>query len=362
MTDLFDNPAQTGGADNEVPRDKWGRPLIVPPGGGKRVAYTRVTRFVGAPEDTYKLSRWMQRNVAFGMSRREDLMLAAASLSLSDKKKLDEIVDRANEAANSKGGATKGTALHTFTEQHDRGEDLGFVPSPYDRDLEAYKYVTAGLKYAAIEQFRVCDTYRIAGTADRLVDFGDRYVIADIKTGSIDFGAGKIAAQLASYANGIPYDPKTQARYEDSKPVDRTTGLVIHLPVGTGTCHLYWLDIAEGWKTVDLCDRIWKWRKAKTEWLTPVNPGELEVSTRPKPVRDSGVYAGVSMRAVTDPGELADATQRITDRPDVDSLVAQALSFDDLGALRQWYQRLDFRGHATPEVLAACQTRASQLA
>ena len=35
-----------------IPRDRWGRPLVIPPGGGKkRVAYRRVTTFVGVLED-----------------------------------------------------------------------------------------------------------------------------------------------------------------------------------------------------------------------------------------------------------------------------------------------------------------------
>src|SRR5689334_2925212 len=63
----------------QVPRDRWQRPLVVPPKGGKPVAYTRCTTFVGCLEDTFNLSRWQQRMVALGLNDRPDLLLAVAA-------------------------------------------------------------------------------------------------------------------------------------------------------------------------------------------------------------------------------------------------------------------------------------------
>ena len=53
-------------ATADIRRDRFGRPLVVPPGGGPRVAYRRTTTFVGALEDTYALQQWKQRQVAIG--------------------------------------------------------------------------------------------------------------------------------------------------------------------------------------------------------------------------------------------------------------------------------------------------------
>ena len=54
---------------SELPRDRWGRPLITPPDGTTPVPYTRVTTFAKAVEDTYHLGRWAERMVALGMAK-----------------------------------------------------------------------------------------------------------------------------------------------------------------------------------------------------------------------------------------------------------------------------------------------------
>lgn len=73
MTPLTD----TQFVNTEIPRDRWGRPMILPPKGKKRVAYRRVTTFVGCLEDTYNLMNWKNRQVAYGMGQRKDLILAS---------------------------------------------------------------------------------------------------------------------------------------------------------------------------------------------------------------------------------------------------------------------------------------------
>jgi hypothetical protein len=78
-TDLFST------VENELPRDRWGRPLITPPTGGEPRAYTRVTTLAGSVEDTYHLGQWQQRMVAVGMARRPDLVLGALGADPTDK-------------------------------------------------------------------------------------------------------------------------------------------------------------------------------------------------------------------------------------------------------------------------------------
>ena len=66
---------------SELPRDRWGRPLITPPEGGDPVAYQRVTTFVGALEDTYHLGQWQIRMAVLGTARRRDIQVAAAAIT-----------------------------------------------------------------------------------------------------------------------------------------------------------------------------------------------------------------------------------------------------------------------------------------
>jgi predicted RecB family endonuclease len=118
VTELFDTPSS---ADEEIPRDRYGRPLVVPPGGGRPTAYTRCTRYVGVMEDLYNLHRWDERNVALGLADRPDLVLAV-SAHRDDKEKLNQIVSDAKEAAKAKAAAEIGTSLHKLTERLDRGQ------------------------------------------------------------------------------------------------------------------------------------------------------------------------------------------------------------------------------------------------
>jgi hypothetical protein len=248
----------------EIPRDRWGRPMIMPLKGTKRVAYRRATTFVGCLDDTNGLMKWMSRQVAFGMGQRKDLVLAAAAADPTDKKKIGEIADKAAEHAKGVAGdaAETGTALHSLTERIDRGGPLGVVPSEYQADIEAYRKATEHIEYLGIETFRVHDEWKVAGTADRIGILNGRPMIMDIKTGSIDY-PHKMAMQLAMYARSLPYDISTDQRGIDVKEVDLNYGVIIHLPAGQGRCDLYEIDIAKGWGACLIARQVWDWRGRK---------------------------------------------------------------------------------------------------
>ena len=259
----------------EIPRDRWGRPMIMPATGGKnakRVAYRRATTFVGCLDDTNGLMKWMSRQVAFGMGQRKDLVLAAAAADPADKKKIGEIAEKAAEHAKGIAGdaAETGTALHSLTERIDRGQPLGVVPSEYKADIEAYRRATENIEFLGIETFRVHDLWKVAGTADRIGMFNGRPMIMDIKTGSIDY-PHKMAMQLAIYSRSVPYDIATDTRGEDAQRVDPTRGIIIHLPAGQGRCDLYEIDIAKGWGACLIAKQVWDWRGTK-ELTTLVDP------------------------------------------------------------------------------------------
>lgn len=247
----------------EIKRDRFGRPLVIPPDGGKPVAMTRMTTFVGALEDTYSLEKWKMRMTALGLAERKDLQLSVVA-HRDDKSKLNEICDQAVEAAKASAAANTGTALHALTQQFDEGTlDLATVPDDYRPDVEAYRDVIAKAKakVVAIEQFGVLDDLKVAGTWDRIYEIGGRRYIGDLKTGSIEFGLGKIAMQLAGYSRCLAYDPATGER--SALDVDQDQAIIVHLPAGMGKAFLYWVDIAAGWSAVQLAGQVRAWRARK---------------------------------------------------------------------------------------------------
>lgn len=328
FSDDRNQPSTAGQLTTPVPRDRWGRPLVVPPEGGAPVAYTRCTTYVSCLEDTHGLALWQQRMVALGLADRPDLLLAV-SAHRDDTRRLNEITAQARDAAAAGAAATTGTALHALTERIDRGQPLGAVPAAYQADLDAYRQATAGLEVLAVEQFVVCDPLRVGGTLDRLVRVAGRVYVADIKTGDITHAAGKIAMQLAVYAHSVPYDHATRQRTPRPWPVETDRGLVIHLPAGTGQCQLWWVDLAAGWEAVQLARQVRAWR-ARRDLLTPAD--DLAPAAAPN---------------ATD-AALATALQQITAATSVD-------------ALRVAYATAVAAGADAQVVLDACLRRKAEL-
>lgn len=258
----------------EISRDRYGRPLVTPKGGGKPVPYTRCTTYIDVLEDKFNLQQWMQRMVALGLACRPDLLLSV-SAHPDDKKVLNRICEDAREAASASAAATKGTALHALTELVDRGQPLPPLPANAKASLDAYAAATADLKATHIEQFCVQDPLQIGGTPDRIVKWNGGTYIADIKTGSIEWGALKIAMQLAVYARSATYDIATGERGTHGADIKR--GLIIHLPAvddpADAVCTLHWIDIEAGWHAVNVAKQVRAERKHKFKDLTePFDP------------------------------------------------------------------------------------------
>ncbi len=261
----------------EPPRDRWGRYLI-PDAKGKPVAHTRATTVAKTMADTYALEQWQMRQVAAGLARRQDLIgLAAAHDPDTDRKVFEEIVEGALEASGSAEGRRAGITLHRFTELVDLGQrTLDEIPEPYRARVADYRTTLDGAGVQVhpewVEQIFVADAYTIAGTADRIVTLADgRRVIADLKTGkSVDFGQLEFAIQLAIYANHDATFSQATGRRGKRIDVDRTTGLIIHLPAqGTG-CPLYTIDLAKGYDALITAMEVREWRKVKP--LAPYRP------------------------------------------------------------------------------------------
>lgn len=340
MTATDTTPALDGPAAPPIPRDRWHRPLVAPPEGGKPRAYTRCTTYVDCLDDKYNLQVWQQRMVALGLADRPDLLLAV-SAHRDDKKHLNTLTEQAREAAAAGAAATTGTALHALTERLDRDQPLGAVPDTYRADLDAYRAATEGtVEPLLIEAFTVHDELMIGGTPDRVLRYGQCGYIGDIKTGSIDYSAGKIAMQLAVYARSMPYDHVTQTRSPYPVEVNTQWGLVIHLPAGTGTCELRWIDLDAGWRGVQLATQVRAFRR-DTKPFTPFIAGY----SPPSPCADEGRDQSSSDRDST---TVAAALDAITDARTVQEL-------------RGVYTRFVTAGADPDAILPACHTRKTEL-
>ena len=238
----------------DVERDRFGRPKIQPPGGGKPTAYTRCTTFIKCVEDTTTLEKWGRRMVLVGAASDPSLIERAAGTS--DRGELDALAETALVAAKAHEKRDKGTHLHLLSEMVDRGQPLPDDTSTHDRaDMLAYWRATHPLHVTHIETLTVLDDWKVAGTPDRLIEYGGRTYIADLKTGRVDFGALKMAMQLAIYSRSVLYDHQTQTR-TPLPDVDQDRAVIIHLPAGSGSCSLLWLDIAAGWEAVKVARQV----------------------------------------------------------------------------------------------------------
>ena len=285
----------------EIPRDRYGRPMVTPAGGGKQIAYTRCTTFIDVLEDKYNLQKWMQRMVALGLASRPDLVLSV-NAHRDDKAHLDRVCEDAREAAGASNAATDGTSLHALTEIIDRGGNLpDGLPDNIKASLNAYAEATKDLRCVHIEQFCVLDTLKVGGTPDRVVAYKGKRYIADLKTGSIEWGALKIAMQLAVYARSWVYDIATGERSRHD--ADLTKGLIIHLPVvadpADAVCTLHWVDLVEGWRAVILARQVRAKRSLKFRDLTTPYAGSLEFAV-PEPAAGPSLLEQIAGCATAD--------------------------------------------------------------
>lgn len=264
-----------------IKRDRWGRPLILPPHPAEPGEvpslrpYTRASTLGKALDDEAGLTLWKQRMTAVGIAKRRDLILAANAHG-TDKKMMGEIVEQAMDAAESGAAATSGTALHQIMDDNDQGR-TPYVPDEYHGDLEAYQVARRGLEVVRSETFVVDDELEVAGTYDRL--YALRYhatlpdgtvlapgtlVIGDLKTGAdIKFGHTSWACQLSVYAHGLRYDPATDTRLE-REPINTDWGLIVHVPVMAGKAQLLWIDLRKGRELARLAHTVRAARKTKT--------------------------------------------------------------------------------------------------
>lgn len=272
--------------------------------------YSRVTTYIDAIEDTSQLVKWKQRilleGVATAVDQGEDVAgrirdlvqerdqriaqarkrdrkgkLIAGQLAViiggaySDfKRKMNALVDEVFELGGGRAAATKGTDLHGLCERYDR-DGMGVIDemlaseeiTPADHaDVAAYAAATSalGLEVVYSEAVVVNDDLKVAGRLDRVyrvrlpeivdpksgevvrpADRNVRRYVGDLKTSlNIEYSLGKTARQIALYATSRLYNEQTGER--TLHRASRSTGILVHLPQGSGRCTIHLVDLANG--------------------------------------------------------------------------------------------------------------------
>jgi hypothetical protein len=256
----------------EIPRDRYDRPLILPPGGrGRPKPYTRTSKLAKATDDVGGLINWSAAQAVKGLIARPDLF-EVARMHRDDEDQVKDIARRAKDAAASDQASNLGTVLHHWTEQLDLGLAVigEEMPADYEALLEQYVEKTRGLEMIETELFVVCDELGAAGTLDRLIRLPDgAVVVGDLKTGrhAATFGALSCAIQTAVYAHGERYDPETGERTPLHPDLDVSRTLLLHMPLPKAeelpTVSLHMLDGAWGWYGAQLSRSVLELRKTK---------------------------------------------------------------------------------------------------
>lgn len=264
-------------------RDRWGRPLIVPAGGGKPKPYARVSSFGQILENQFGLNKWKQRMVLLGAIDRPDLMKLATAAK-NDDRKLDGLVEQMMDAGGASRAANTGTAIHDILAQVDAGEiKLDEVPDEFSAQARAWQQLLDDHGFEPvrdmIELHVVNDRFEAAGSADNICRTADgRLVLVDKKTGK-KIGQRPLAymVQLAIYATSDRYDIETGER--SSLGVDDTVAYIAHVPAAGGDAVLYEVDVAEGLRLAELAADA----KRAEKHATPIRQVEPTVTPPVEP-------------------------------------------------------------------------------
>lgn len=241
-----------------------------------------------------------RRNVTVAKAERKDakgrlglgeLAVLVNAANKEYKTSMNALVKEALDAAGASDKADAGTHLHTLAEivdakgidpiremheQTQLGESPAHLVTANDlASMEAYEDAMRRMETEHIvsEAVIVNDALRHAGRLDaikfaklpalvdpksgevvRPADGRRRRYVFDVKSGKIDYAAGKISRQLAAYAHGDLYDLETGTRTPHGAAKD--VAIVVHLPLGTGECHVYAVDLKEGYRLLKLSESV----------------------------------------------------------------------------------------------------------
>jgi hypothetical protein len=242
-----------------------------------RTEYTRASALSSYIEDVGYIHKWQMRGLAKGIGQRPDLAELAAvepySTNLRNPvfgreksqsgRNLDAIVERALDHVGWLEKADRGTTIHLATEP-----EATFIPEHLKAAVESFHEANRvnGIGIIDTERFTANDITMSAGTFDHLVEIPgipelDGCVIGDKKTGN--YSPHEWAIQLASYANGEPYNTETDERHAWPGEINRDYAIVwqIDNTVSPPTTKIHVLDIAAGWEAAQHAAWVRDWHK-----------------------------------------------------------------------------------------------------
>ncbi|AQT25738.1 exonuclease [Mycobacterium phage EniyanLRS] len=212
--------------DYNIPREdnKWRRPLLYPPNGDKRVAYSRPSTLAKDIDSKDGLIPWEQTMVAMGLAKSKYLynrvqgILARGGSWDTDKAEFKSIMEDAKNAAQWKAQADRGTSIHDLTDAAERGIlDWRYVDDDLKPVIESYmEDIVPHFTYLATECFVAIDkpieipgkrksVLRAAGSVDRVCEFDGKRYIVDVKSGRDDMFRTSVCGQLYLYSRGWLY-------------------------------------------------------------------------------------------------------------------------------------------------------------
>jgi hypothetical protein len=293
--------------------DRWNRYLLPDPVTGQDRAWTRVTTLSSALANTYGLELWKLRQVALGMSRREDLLSLAASCTNTDKDKktLNKIAREALEAAGSSRGANLGTAFHKLAEQWDEGQRIPHVRGDSRYALERYAglLIRKGVKVVPEYTERiVCNTtYGVCGTLDRVVqwDGHDGLTIMDLKSQKdLSYSGNEITIQQACYATAQYMWNEKRGEWEPIPKLNQHEALIAWIPTEKKIADMFRVSIELGRQLASLAVQVREEQKRKDHFGdVPDSPGyfirQIQHAQTIEEVRSVGHQAVFSIGEMT---------------------------------------------------------------
>lgn len=285
MTELpIFGPGDLAPGETLEPRKGYdGRFYIKCPDGKERL-YTRTTTFIDVLEDKSQLEKWRNRVILVGLHQDPQILVEVARTDPLDKDAMNKLSQRAFEAGDGHLKAQKGTDLHRLTYLWDMLLPIPPLTDADQADLHSYVGITNTSRFKGYlhrEHRVVVDHLKVTGTPDGVVTYECldgvvRNVIIDIKTGRVDYGAGKMAQQLRIYAEGELYtdDGSDTGLREPLPDVSKEIGLILELPQG-GAINgvkpvLYEVDLNTGWYGANLSKQVRSWRNWSKKCFTEV--------------------------------------------------------------------------------------------
>lgn len=255
-----------------------GRYSLPHPVTGLPHSWMRTTNFISKIADKHAIDEWEKQTIVAGLALREDYYVEACGvvdfypdtqdLTKESKQALNEIIERAREAAGGNTGARLGTAVHNFTEQAKR-DGTHRAPKKWQGTVDTYLKTLRDFHLTPcpelLERKVVNLRYNLAGTFDDgLLTRDGKLVVGDTKTQKGIYSYCSPAMQLGVYVNADAMWNAALGEYEEMPPFEKDLGILLWTPVRgayQGSCEPHWVDIKQGYEAVELAHLVYEWQK-----------------------------------------------------------------------------------------------------